>query len=88
MVLFCVERRKAWRLLQSRAGVHNQDYQAQRALLKRVDAGEISIAHLRQHGRELLETVVMRNNVVPVSQSLESRVIRRPVALHPIASHH
>ena len=55
MVLFCVERRKAWRLLQSRAGVHNPDYQAQRALLKRVDAGEISIADVRQRGRELLQ---------------------------------
>jgi len=29
MVLFCVERRKAWRMLQSRAGVENQDYTAQ-----------------------------------------------------------
>jgi pyruvate-ferredoxin/flavodoxin oxidoreductase len=30
MVLFCVERRKAWRLLQSKAGIENRDYKAQR----------------------------------------------------------
>ena len=33
MVLFCVERRKAWRMLQSRAGVQNLDYSAQKAVL-------------------------------------------------------
>ena len=32
MVLFCVERRKAWRMLQSRAGVENQDYTAQKTM--------------------------------------------------------
>ena len=32
MVLFCVERRKAWRMLQSRAGVENQDYTAQKVV--------------------------------------------------------
>ena len=42
MVLYCIERRKAWRLLQSKAGIVNLDYQAQRALLKKVDDGEIS----------------------------------------------
>jgi pyruvate-ferredoxin/flavodoxin oxidoreductase len=30
MVLFCVERRKAWRMLQSKAGIHNVDYAAQK----------------------------------------------------------
>ncbi|MEE9295743.1 MAG: 2-oxoacid:acceptor oxidoreductase family protein [Phycisphaerae bacterium] len=43
MVLFCVERRKSWRLLQSKAGVENLEYQAQRALLAKVDAGEIPL---------------------------------------------
>lgn len=33
MVLFCVERRRAWRMLQSRAGLENEDYAAQKALL-------------------------------------------------------
>ena len=54
IVLFCVERRKAWRMLQSKAGIENPDYDAQRALLKKVDAGEISIADLRAKPQELL----------------------------------
>lgn len=54
VVLFCVERRKAWRLLQSRAGVENKDYKAQRSLLAKVEKGEISVADLHTRGRELL----------------------------------
>ena len=54
MVLFAVERRKAWRILQSRAGIENKDYQAQRNLLKKADAGEIEIADLRANGNALL----------------------------------
>jgi pyruvate-ferredoxin/flavodoxin oxidoreductase len=54
MVLFCVERRKAWRLLQSKAGVVNVDYRAQQAILKRLDAGELSIEEIHARGRELL----------------------------------
>ncbi|MEE9464974.1 MAG: thiamine pyrophosphate-dependent enzyme, partial [Candidatus Neomarinimicrobiota bacterium] len=38
MVLFCVERRKAWRMLQSRAGVENKDYVAQQQLLRELEA--------------------------------------------------
>jgi pyruvate-ferredoxin/flavodoxin oxidoreductase len=41
MVLFCVERRKNWRLLQGRAGINSGDYAAQRKLLKEFDAGNI-----------------------------------------------
>ncbi len=55
MVLFCVERRKAWRLLQSKAGIHNADYHAQRALLTKVDAGEISLEDFRAKTRELYD---------------------------------
>jgi pyruvate-ferredoxin/flavodoxin oxidoreductase len=55
MVLFAVERRKAWRMLQSRAGVENKDYLAQRALLKKVDSGEIAFADLQGKTRELFE---------------------------------
>ena len=47
MVLFCVERRKAWRMLQSRAGVVNPDCLAQQALLTRVDSGEIDLETFR-----------------------------------------
>ncbi|RLE26487.1 MAG: hypothetical protein DRJ65_05370, partial [Acidobacteria bacterium] len=57
MTLFCVERRKAWRLLQSHAGIENSDYKAQRALLAKVDAGEIGLEDLLEKGRTLLEEV-------------------------------
>ncbi len=40
MVLFCVERRRSWRMLQSKAGITNIDYVAQRAALAAFDAGE------------------------------------------------
>ncbi len=33
MVLFCIERRRNWRRLQSKAGIKNQDYENQKALL-------------------------------------------------------
>lgn len=55
MVLFNVERRKAWRMLQSHAGVVNKDYLAQKELLARVDQGEVSIADLKAKGRALFE---------------------------------
>ena len=43
LVLFCVERRKAWRMLQSKAGIENREYRAQRAVLADVDAGTIAM---------------------------------------------
>jgi pyruvate-ferredoxin/flavodoxin oxidoreductase len=55
LVLFCVERRKAWRMLQSKAGVENREYKAQRALLADVDAGGVSRADLFAHGQELIK---------------------------------
>ena len=55
LVLFCVERRKAWRLLQSKAGIQNTEYAAQRAVLADVDAGLISKEELFERGEELLE---------------------------------
>jgi pyruvate-ferredoxin/flavodoxin oxidoreductase len=54
MVLFAVERRKAWRMIQSKAGVANKDYLAQKALLAKVDKGEIPLADARARVRELL----------------------------------
>ncbi len=58
IVLFCVERRKAWRLLQSKAGIQNVEYQAQRALLAKVDAEEISLEDFRASTRELWQKEV------------------------------
>jgi pyruvate-ferredoxin/flavodoxin oxidoreductase len=42
LVLFCVERRKAWRMLQSKAAIENREYKAQRAILADVDAGRLT----------------------------------------------
>ena len=55
MVLFCVERRKAWRLLQSRAGVVNHECLAQQSLLRRVDSGEIDLETFRNETWALYE---------------------------------
>ena len=55
LVLFCVERRKAWRLLQSKVGIRNTEYAAQRALLADVDAGVVSREELFARAEELLE---------------------------------
>src|SRR4030095_15616726 len=55
LVLFCVERRKAWRMLQSKGGVENRDYKAQRAILADVDAGKISKEELFARGEELMK---------------------------------
>ena len=54
MVLFAIERRKAWRMLQSKAGVENKDYPAQKALLKKVEKGELTRDELLNRGWELL----------------------------------
>lgn len=53
MVLFSVERRKAWRMLQSKAGIVNKDYLAQKSLLAKLEKGEISQADLQGKTREL-----------------------------------
>ena len=55
LVLFCVERRKAWRMLQSKAGIENREYKAQRALLADVDANKISKADLFAHAELMLK---------------------------------
>jgi pyruvate-ferredoxin/flavodoxin oxidoreductase len=55
LVLFCVERRKAWRMLQSKAGIENRDYKAQRALLADVDANKISKADLFAHAELMMK---------------------------------
>ena len=58
MVLFAVERRKAWRMLQSKAGVVNKDYLAQKALLAKLDKGELQLAELQAKTRELFDAEV------------------------------
>ncbi len=58
MVLFAVERRKAWRMLQSKAGVVNKDYLAQKAFLAKVDKGEIPLADAKARARDLIAAEV------------------------------
>jgi pyruvate-ferredoxin/flavodoxin oxidoreductase len=55
MVLFAVERRKAWRMLQSKAGVVNKDYLAQKSLLAKLDKGELQLADAQSKTRDLFE---------------------------------
>jgi pyruvate-ferredoxin/flavodoxin oxidoreductase len=55
LVLFCVERRKAWRMLQSKAGIENREYQAQRSILADVDAGRLSRDELFTRAEALLK---------------------------------
>jgi pyruvate-ferredoxin/flavodoxin oxidoreductase len=55
LVLFCVERRKAWRLLQSKAGIENREYKAQRTLLADVDAGRVAKEDFFAHADRMLK---------------------------------
>jgi pyruvate-ferredoxin/flavodoxin oxidoreductase len=54
LVMFCTERRKAWRMLQSKAGIVNKEYQAQKAILVEVDAGKIPLDEFLTHAHEML----------------------------------
>jgi pyruvate-ferredoxin/flavodoxin oxidoreductase len=54
LVLFCVERRKAWRMLQSKAGIVNREYQAQKSVLADVAAGKLTQEELFARGHELV----------------------------------
>jgi len=55
MVLFCVERRKNWRLLQSRAGILNEDYEAQKKVFAKIAKGEIPREDFLKKPREWVE---------------------------------
>jgi pyruvate-ferredoxin/flavodoxin oxidoreductase len=55
LVLFCVERRKAWRMLQSKAGIENREYKAQRAILADVDAAKITKEQLFAGAEEMMK---------------------------------
>ena len=58
MVIYCIERRKSWRMLQSQAGIENLEYRAQRALVEKLDAGELSLADMDARAEELLAEAV------------------------------
>ena len=63
LVMFCVERRKAWRMLQSKAGIKNRDYEVQKAILADVDAGKISKDEFFAHAHEMVQEKL--GNLVP-----------------------
>ena len=74
LVLFSVERRKAWRMLQSKAGIVNKDYAAQRSILADVDAGKISKEELFACGEQLL-----RDRLQPAGVAKPAEPRRDPV---------
>ncbi len=82
LVLFCVERRKAWRLLQSKAGIENREYKAQRAILAEVDSGKISKEELFANGEALMKARVGK----PVSHAAVSPSAASPGAVSPAAA--
>ena len=51
--MLAVERRKIWRMLQSKAGVANKDYTAQKAFLAKLDKGEVQLADAKAKVKEL-----------------------------------
>ncbi len=78
LVLFCVERRKAWRMLQSKAGIVNQNYAAQRSILADVDAGKISKEELFARGEQLLRDRLQTAGVANPAEQRPSRVSASP----------
>ena len=76
LVLFCVERRKAWRMLQSKAGIENREYKAQRAILADVDAGRIPKEELFARAEELMRARLPR----PVAHAAPAPAAARPVS--------
>jgi pyruvate-ferredoxin/flavodoxin oxidoreductase len=73
LVLFCVERRKAWRMLQSKAGVENREYKAQRSILADVDAGRISKEELFARAEELMRERMKAGTSAPTAGSQAPR---------------
>jgi len=93
LVLFCVERRKAWRMLQSKAGIVNKEYKAQRSILADVDAGKISKEDLFARGEQLLNERLRATGMTIPSEHASSSSVTSPTpqpsggdAVHPRAS--
>ena len=63
LVMFCVERRKSWRMLQSKAGIKNREYEAQKALLADLDAGKVNQDEFFAHAHEMIQEKL--GNLVP-----------------------
>jgi pyruvate-ferredoxin/flavodoxin oxidoreductase len=83
LVLFCVERRKAWRMMQSKAGIENREYKAQRSVLADADAGKISKEELFVNGEQLIRKRLIQLNATtpnehlsPASRNIEATKAR------------
>jgi len=77
LVLFCVERRKAWRMLQSKAGIENREYKAQRSLLADVDSGKISKEDFLAHADLMLKE---RLQAAAAHRPAEPKAVAPPTA--------
>ena len=60
MVLFCVERRRSWRMLQSRAAITNVDYEAQKVVLEAIRNGEMGDRNRFEFAAELRDRELER----------------------------
>ena len=67
-------------MLQSKAGIENREYKAQRALLAEVDAGRISKDELCAHAEELLKARIAGSTAS--HRPADSKAPRAPDALH------
>lgn len=55
MVLFCVERRKAWRMLQSKAGIINYDKLAQQRVVREFEENKIPLDIFHSRIKDLID---------------------------------
>jgi pyruvate-ferredoxin/flavodoxin oxidoreductase len=85
LVLFCVERRKAWRMLQSKAGIENKEYKAQRSILADLDAGKISNEDLFARAEELMGERV--SALAPAPAPAPAPALAAPVPVPASAEH-
>jgi pyruvate-ferredoxin/flavodoxin oxidoreductase len=85
LVLFCVERRKAWRMLQSKAGIENREYKAQRAMLADVEAGRVTMQDLFAHGDALLKARLARPAAHAQSTTAPAPMPAVPLPVSPAA---
>jgi pyruvate-ferredoxin/flavodoxin oxidoreductase len=86
LVLFCVERRKAWRLLQSKAGIENREYKAHRSILADVDAGRISKEELFARAEELVRERMPPPAGAPARPSDGGPTLSAPSAPPPVSA--
>ena len=81
LVLFCVERRKAWRMLQSKAGIENKEYKAQRSILADVDAGKLSKEELFARAEDLMKERLKSDPARPAHAPAPRPIVNVPAAV-------